>query len=85
MIRLPQTPGERERGRTLGRILREARGGRTVSDVAAGANISPETLRKIESGRISSPAFFTVASLCRELGLSADALADGCDPEPSSP
>ena len=38
------------------------------------AGISAETLRKIETGRIPTPAFFTVAALAVTLGLSLDAL-----------
>ena len=51
MVRTPLTPEEHERGERLGRLLREARGGRTMTDVAASAGISAETLRKIETGR----------------------------------
>lgn len=35
-----------------------------------------ETLRKIESGRIATPAFFTVAALARSLDLDLATLAD---------
>ncbi|HLU28647.1 MAG TPA: helix-turn-helix transcriptional regulator [Glycomyces sp.] len=75
MIRPPLTPEDHARGRALGRALRAARGSRSLPDVAAEAGVSPETLRKIETGRIATPAFFTVAALCRALGLSADDLA----------
>ena len=43
-------------------------------EVAAESGISPETLRKIETGRIPTPAFFTVAALAQTLGLSLDEL-----------
>jgi len=36
--------------------------------------ISVETLRKIETGRIPTPAFFTVVALARVLNLSLDDL-----------
>ncbi|MFI9341034.1 helix-turn-helix domain-containing protein [Streptomyces sp. NPDC052773] len=75
MVRTPLTPEERERGERLGRLLREARGGRSMAEVAAGAGVSAETLRKIETGRAPTPAFFTVAALGRTLGLSLDELA----------
>jgi transcriptional regulator with XRE-family HTH domain len=74
MVRVPLTPAERERGERLGALLRVARGGRSLVDVAAASGISPETLRKIETGRIPTPAFFTVAALATELGLSLDDL-----------
>src|SRR6476646_2940745 len=75
MVRTPLTPEERERGERLGRLLREARGGRSMADIAGVAGISAETLRKIETGRAPTPAFFTVAALARALGLSMDEIA----------
>ena len=41
---------------------------------ALDAGISPETLRKIESGRVATPAFPTIAAIADVLGLSLDAL-----------
>ncbi|MCX5330330.1 helix-turn-helix domain-containing protein [Streptomyces sp. NBC_00140] len=78
MVRTPLTQEERERGERLGRFLREARGGRSMADVAARAGISAETLRKIETGRAPTPAFFTVAALSGVLGLSMDDLVVRC-------
>ncbi|MHC5908221.1 helix-turn-helix domain-containing protein [Streptomyces sp. S6] len=78
MVRTPLTPEERERGERLGRLLREARGERSMAEVAAQAGISAETLRKIETGRAPTPAFFTVAALVGVLGLSMDELAAHC-------
>ncbi|MFF3492717.1 helix-turn-helix domain-containing protein [Streptomyces sp. NPDC002795] len=83
MVRTPLTPEERERGEHLGRLLREARCGRSMTEVAAGAGLSVETLRKIETGRAPTPAFFTVAALARELGLSLDELMTHCAPVPA--
>ena len=80
MVRTPLTPEERERGEQLGRLLREARGARSMADVAARAGVSAETLRKIETGRAPTPAFFTVAALARVLGLSMDDLTVRCEP-----
>jgi transcriptional regulator with XRE-family HTH domain len=76
MVRVPLTPSERDRGERLGAVLREARADRSLVQVAAQAGISAETLRKIETGRIPTPAFFTVSALARTLGLSLDALVD---------
>lgn len=76
MVRPPLTPQERERGERLGRRLREARGSRSMTEVAAAAGVPVETLRKIESGRVPTPAFFTVAALAGALGLSLDALVE---------
>lgn len=75
MVRVPLTPAERERGEQLGALLREARGERSLGEVAGASGISAETLRKIETGRIPTPAFFTVAALARAMGLSLDELA----------
>lgn len=74
MVRLPLTALEVQRGQRLGAVLRRARGARSMLDVALGAGLSPETLRKIESGRVPTPAFPTVAALAEVLGLSLDAV-----------
>jgi transcriptional regulator with XRE-family HTH domain len=75
MVRVPLTPADRERGERLGALLREARGERSLTDVATAAGISAETLRKIETGRIPTPAFFTVSALAAALHLSLDTVA----------
>jgi transcriptional regulator with XRE-family HTH domain len=46
-----------------------------MTEVAARAGVPPETLRKIEAGRIPTPAFFTVAALAAELSISLDEIA----------
>jgi transcriptional regulator with XRE-family HTH domain len=43
---------------------------------ALDARVSPETLRKIESGRVATPAFPTIAAIADVLGLSLDAVWD---------
>jgi transcriptional regulator with XRE-family HTH domain len=43
-------------------------------DTALDARVSPETLRKIETGRIATPAFPTIAAIAGVLGLSLDAV-----------
>ncbi|MET9532730.1 MULTISPECIES: helix-turn-helix transcriptional regulator [unclassified Streptomyces] len=78
MVRTPLTPEEHARGERFGRLLREARGARTMTEVAAAAGVSAETLRKIETGRAPTPAFFTVAALAAALGLSMDEIAARC-------
>ncbi|WP_238421658.1 helix-turn-helix domain-containing protein [Gordonia sp. 'Campus'] len=75
MVRNPLTPEQIAAGRRLGARLRELRGGRPLGDVAVGAGISPETLRKIETGRMPTPAFATIAALARALDTSLDDLA----------
>ncbi|GAB2465085.1 helix-turn-helix domain-containing protein [Jatrophihabitans fulvus] len=80
MVRPILTPAERERGRRLGAALREARGDRSMVEIAAAADVPVETLRKIETGRVATPAFFTVAALGAVLGLDLRELADVVQP-----
>lgn len=75
MVRPPLSPEERLRGEQLGTLLRQARGDRSIVEVAAAAGMSAETLRKIETGRIATPAFFTIAALADVLNVSLDRLA----------
>jgi transcriptional regulator with XRE-family HTH domain len=82
MVRPPLTAAERERGRRLGALLRSARGTRSPAEVAAASGVGLETLRKIESGRVPTPAFFTVAALARTLDLPLDELAGALDGAP---
>ncbi|MET4060354.1 transcriptional regulator with XRE-family HTH domain [Arthrobacter sp. UYP6] len=85
MVRLPLTPSEVERGQRLGALLRRARGERTMLDIALEARVSPETLRKIESGRVATPAFPTIAAIAGVLGLSLDAVWNEIDrPQPEA-
>lgn len=72
MVRLPLTPEEVERGQRLGALLRRARGERSMLETALDARVSPETLRKIETGRVATPAFPTIAAIADVLGLSLD-------------
>jgi transcriptional regulator with XRE-family HTH domain len=74
MVRLPLTEAEKERGERLGALLRRARGERSTLEIALDARVSPETLRKIETGRIATPAFPTIAAIADVLGLSLDAV-----------
>ena len=59
-------------------LLREARGTRSMTEIAAASGVPVETLRKIETGRIATPAFFTVAALAAALGLSLEQIATDC-------
>ncbi|WP_421743578.1 helix-turn-helix domain-containing protein [Cellulomonas sp.] len=72
MVRLPLSPAEVERGERLGALLRQARADRSMVEVALTAGISPETLRKIETGRIPTPSFSTIAAITTALGISLD-------------
>lgn len=78
MVRPPLSPAEHARGQRLGQMLRQARGQRSMTEIAAASGIPAETLRKIETGRITTPAFFTVAALAAALGLSLEDIARHC-------
>jgi transcriptional regulator with XRE-family HTH domain len=78
MVRPPLSHHERARGERLGTLLREARGARSMAEIAAVSGVPAETLRKIETGRIATPAFFTVAALAAALGLSLEDVARRC-------
>jgi transcriptional regulator with XRE-family HTH domain len=45
-----------------------------MTEVAIASGVSVDALRKIESGRVPTPALFTVAALAAALGLSLDAM-----------
>lgn len=81
MVRSPLTPQQLAAGKRLGAYLRQARGDRTLADVAHAASISPETLRKIETGRLATPAFTTVAALAAVLDIPLEDLARICLPD----
>jgi transcriptional regulator with XRE-family HTH domain len=49
-----------------------------MAEIAARSGVPAETLRKIETGRIATPAFFTVAALAAALGLSLEEIVQGC-------
>ncbi|MFC5185529.1 helix-turn-helix domain-containing protein [Actinomadura harenae] len=75
MVRQPLTPEQIEAGRRLGAMLRLARAGRDLAEVADAAGISPETLRKIETGRLPSPGFGTIVRLGEALDVPVQELA----------
>ena len=76
MVRPPLTAEQIAAGQRLGAALRAARAGRGLVEVALAAGISPETLRKIEAGRLPAPAFGTVVCLSRALDVPLGDLAD---------
>src|ERR1700677_2733734 len=78
MVRPPLSHLERARGERLGMLLREARGPRSMTEIAAASGVPVETLRKIETGRIATPAFFTVAALAASVGLSLQDVVAYC-------
>jgi len=85
MVRPPLSPQERARGERLGRLLRAARGRRSMAEVAAASGVPIETLRKIETGRIATPAFFTVAALAAALAIPLDDIVRQSSHPPGDP
>lgn len=75
MVRQPLTPDQIEAGSRVGALLRRARAGRDLAEVAQAAGISPETLRKIETGRLPSPGFGTIVCLAEALDVPLQELA----------
>ena len=69
MVRPPLSLQERARGERLGLLLRQARGTRSMPEIAAASGVPVETLRKIETGRTATPAFFTVVALAQAVGV----------------
>ncbi|MGB3352618.1 MAG: helix-turn-helix transcriptional regulator [Mycobacterium sp.] len=69
MVRVPLSPEQLEAGQRLGALIRTARAGRDPETIAREAGISPETLRKIEVGRMPSPSFGNVVAICSALGM----------------
>ena len=74
MVRLPLSAEDVQRGQRLGAVLRAARGDRPMVETALDAGVSPETLRKIESGRVATPSFPTIAAIAGVVGLSLDSV-----------
>ncbi|GAA1543093.1 helix-turn-helix transcriptional regulator [Dactylosporangium maewongense] len=81
MVRQPLSVEQIAAGQRLGAALRAARAGRSLVEVALAAGISPETLRKIETGRLPAPAFGTVVCLSQALGVPLSDLADAWLPD----
>ncbi|PRY13531.1 helix-turn-helix domain-containing protein [Kineococcus rhizosphaerae] len=80
MVRPPLPEEVRARGRRLGELLRTARAERTIPQVSALSGVPAETLRKIEAGRIPTPAFFTVVALAEALDLPLGEVVARCAP-----
>lgn len=76
MVRVPLSSEQVAAGQRLGALLRAARAGRDPVVIARDAGISPETLRKIEVGRMPSPSFGTVIGLCTALDMPLQVAVD---------
>jgi len=49
-----------------------------MAEIAAASGVPVETLRKIETGRIATPAFFTVAALARAVDVTLEEVVVYC-------
>jgi ribosome-binding protein aMBF1 (putative translation factor) len=78
MSRQPVSDDDRRHGERLGKLLGAARGaeGRSAQELAQAASLSIDTVRSLESGRVPTPSFVTVAKVARVLRLSLDELND---------
>jgi transcriptional regulator with XRE-family HTH domain len=72
------TPQQRAEGQRLANALSQARRARNTpqAQLAHASGISIDTIRALERKRITTPSFFTVARLARELELTLDGLAN---------
>lgn len=77
MPRTRLSDAEREWGRQLAEILRKRRdvAGVSAESLAVAADVSVETVRRIERGLVPSPGFFTVAAVAQVLDLDLADLA----------
>jgi transcriptional regulator with XRE-family HTH domain len=77
MPRTRLSDAEREWGRQLAEILRKGRevAGVSAETLAVAADVSVETVRRIERGLVPSPGFFTVAAVAQVLDLDLADLA----------
>lgn len=76
MVRKELSEEEKAHGRRLGVLLAERRTARhrSAPELARETDVSIDAIRSIESGRVATPAFLTVARLASALGLSLDRL-----------
>ena len=49
-----------------------------MTAIASVSGVPVETLRKIEAGRVPTPAFFTVSALAAALGLTLEEISAHC-------
>jgi transcriptional regulator with XRE-family HTH domain len=76
MPRSEASPREKRRGAALGRALADHRGGsgRSAERVAVDAEVSVETVRRIERGQVPNPGVFTIAAIAKVLEVGLDQL-----------
>jgi transcriptional regulator with XRE-family HTH domain len=87
MVRSPVGVSDRDRGVSLSRLLADARRRRSMSQeaLARAADVSVESVRKIERGVIPTPGFFVIAKICSALSLSMDELINELNRQADGP
>lgn len=85
MARRAASKSERRHGKFLGRLIGQERRQRewSASDLSRRSGVSVDAIRSLESGRVPTPSFLTIARLAESLGLDLDDLqarASGRDP-----
>ena len=70
------TEADRRHGERVGEEIAKARAktGRSAQAVAETASVSIDTLRSLETGRVPTPSFLTIARVAGALGLGLDDL-----------
>lgn len=76
MSRRAVSQAERQHGAQLGRVIAEERDRHrwSAADLARQSGVSVDAIRSLESGRVPTPSFLTVARLSESLGLSLNEL-----------
>jgi len=74
MTRKSLSDADREHGRRLGLLIAAGRHERHQSapELARESSVAIDTLRSLETGRVATPAFLTIARLAGVLGMSLD-------------
>lgn len=76
MVRPRVSEEDRISGRVLGARLREMRlqAGISAQALAEASEVSIDTIRSLETGRVAAPSFMTIARIAGALSLSLDEL-----------
>ncbi|MEV8373633.1 helix-turn-helix transcriptional regulator [Kribbella sp. NPDC056861] len=76
MVRPRVSEDDRASGRELGARLRESRlqAGLSAQALAEASEVSIDTVRSLEIGRVAAPSFMTIARIAGALGVSLDEL-----------
>ncbi|MBN9239936.1 MAG: hypothetical protein BGO97_09530 [Micrococcales bacterium 70-64] len=81
MSRKPATVAELAFGKAVGASLAERRTslGMSGADLARQSGVSLDSIRSIETGRVSNPGLYTVALIAHAVGITLDQLVTPVD------